>query len=126
MEYVSHCELTINGQKISNFKSVTEGDMEIRRPIKLMSRTVHASVTPSYIIELEYVVPVSPDREPNWKDLRNGTLTISYESGRHIIYSNVSTLKIGRAKFDGENELVRNIEFGAQKRDELGKKQGVH
>ena len=46
--------------------------------------------------------------------VKGGTLTIDRLDGTRIKYTGVYTLKIGEAKYDGDNEVVRTIEFGAK------------
>jgi hypothetical protein len=117
MEYINRCTLTVNGQDISDFKSVTEDERELARRVNLMHKTGHCSVTPRPGCKLDYAVPLDSP-EFDFAGVKDGTLSIEYENGKRITYSGVRTLKVGESKIDGDNELVRTIEFGAEKRVE--------
>ena len=107
-EYVSLVLLEVNGQNITDFASVEEGEVELGQQVKLMNTTGCCSKTPRYTVEVDYVIP-SDNPIFNFKGVQNGTLTIDYESGTRVTYSGVSTLKIGKAKFDGEKETHMTI-----------------
>ena len=115
MEYINRCTLTVNGQEIEDFKSVTENERELSRQVNLMNTTGHCSVTQRPGCKVDYVVPQAA-AEFDFDSVKDGTLTIEYENGKRITYQGVRTLKIGEAKIDGDNELVKTIEFGAKKR----------
>ena len=114
-EYVNRCLLVVNGQEIEDFKSVTEDERELARKVNLMNKTGHCGVTERPGVKLDYVVPEDAD-EFDFDSVKDGTLTIEYLNGKRISYSGVRTLKIGESKIDGDNELVRTIEFGSEKR----------
>jgi len=111
-EYVSQVLLEVNGQEISDFKSVTEGEVEINKEVKLMNKTGFASATPRYGAEVEYVVP-SDAPEFDFEGVKNGTLTIDKQNGVRVTYTGVYCLKVGSTKYDGDNEVTRTINFGA-------------
>ncbi len=112
MEYVNRCSLEINGQVIEDFKAVTESEVELARQVNLMNKTGHASMTPRHGVSVDYVVPENAE-EFDFSEVKDGTLVIEYENGKRNVFAGVRTLKIGEEKIDGENELVRVIEFGA-------------
>lgn len=109
-EYVTRCTLDVNGQAIEDFKAVTEKEIELHKAIKLMNKTGVAGVTPRYGVDVDYVVPADAP-EFGWEGVKNGTLSIEYENGKRTTYTGVYIGKIGQAKVDGENELVRTIEL---------------
>jgi hypothetical protein len=111
-EYVINILLEVNGQEISDFKSVTEGEVELTKQINLMNKTGFGRVTGRYGVEVEYVVP-SDAPEFDFAGVKNGTLTIDKQNGLRVTYTGVHTLKIGSTKYDGENEAVRTINLGA-------------
>ncbi|MCX5785666.1 MAG: hypothetical protein NTX59_08245 [Elusimicrobia bacterium] len=111
-EYASAIVLEINGKKIDDFKSVTEKKRTIRKVVKLMGGIGTANVTPELGATVEYVVPDSKTQF-DFDSVKNGTLTITYESGARVIYTGITTLEIGEAKADGENEINRTIDFAA-------------
>lgn len=111
-EYVMNVRLEVNGQEISDFKSVTEGEVDLAKPINLMNKTGFGSVTPRHSVEVEYVVP-SDAPEFDFSGVKNGTLTIDLQNGVRTTYTGVRTLKIGASKYDGENEVTRTISLGA-------------
>ena len=115
MEYINRCTLTINGQEITDFKSVTEDERELARKVNLMNKTGHCTVTQRPGCKVDYVVPLDAP-EFDFDSVTGGTLSIEYENGKRITYTGVRTLKIGESKVDGDNELVRTIELGAEKR----------
>jgi hypothetical protein len=117
MEYVTKVSLEVNGQEITDFKSVTEGERELRKKIKLMNKTGFVKTTPDFTVQVEYMLPTD-DPEFDFESVENGTLTIDKENGVRITYTGVSTLKIGEAKYDGENEMTQVIDLGATGRIE--------
>lgn len=113
MEYVTHCTLTINSKEVTDFKSVTEQDVDHFKQVPLMSKTGHARLTPRLRVSVEYVVPQTAPFD--WSSVANGTLSIAYDSGRRRTYYGVYVLKEGAEKKDGENEATREIELGVEK-----------
>lgn len=112
-EYVSRVLLEVNGQEITDFKSVAPAEVELRKQVKLMNKTGHTNITPRYSIKVEYVIP--SDVTPyDWASLEGGTLTIDWENGKRTTYTGVCTLKDGEAKADGDNEITKSIELGAE------------
>jgi len=116
-EYVNTCLLEINGQQIEDFKSVTEDEQELARKVNLMNKTGSCGVTPRPGVKVDYVVPEDAT-EFDFASVKDGTLTIEYMNGKRTTYSRVRTLKIGEGKIDGDNELVKTIEFSAESRVE--------
>lgn len=116
-DYIASCTLEVNGQKISDFKAVTEGAREIRKQFKKMGGTGFITTSPLLGVSVDYLVPqVSPY---DWDALTGGTLTIVYEGGRTVVYTGVSTLSVGEAKADAENEMVQTVQLGAEARKEV-------
>jgi hypothetical protein len=116
-EYASEIVLEINGNKMADFKSVTEKKRAIRKVVKLMGGTGTAKVVPELGVLVDYVVPDNKTQF-DFPAVKNGTLTITYESGARVIYTGVSTLEIGEAKADGDNEITKTIDFTATGRRE--------
>lgn len=114
-EYVSKVLLEINGQSVTDFKTVSEDAIVLRKVVRLMNKTGNIKVVPQYGLKLGYVIPKDAP-EFNFEAVENGTLTIDYENGTRRKYTGVSTLEIGEVTYDGDNEAVKNITFGAQKR----------
>jgi hypothetical protein len=113
-EYVSQVLLEINGKKITDFKSVTEGERELYGAVKLMNGTGHYKKQERPTVKLDYVIPLD-GAEFDFTEVRGGTITIDYQNGTRRRYTGVYTTKIGEAKFDGESEgVVRAIEFSAK------------
>jgi hypothetical protein len=115
MEYVSRVFLDVNGQSIADFKSATENERELHKQVNLMHKTGHTKVTTRYGVQVEYVVPETAE-EYDWDSVSDGRLTIEYENGNRITFTGVYVLKIGEAKADGDNEMTKTIELGAEKR----------
>jgi hypothetical protein len=111
--YVSQVLLEINGKSITDFKAVTEGERELYGTVKLMNTTGHISKQQRPTVRLDYVVP-SDTPEFNFSEVKGGTITIDYQNGTRRKYTGVYTTKIGEAKFDGENEVTKTIEFSAK------------
>ncbi len=114
-EYVSRVLLEVNGQSIEDFKSATEKEVELHKQVNLMNKTGHMATTPRYQVEVEYVVPET-STEFDWEAVSDGRLTIERMNGERVTFTGVYTLKAGDAKADGENEMVRAITLGAEKR----------
>ncbi len=116
-EYVSTVTLEVNGQKITDFKTVTEKEVELHKAVNLMNHTGVMSTTPRYGVEVDYVIPKGV-AEFDWRTLKDGTLTIDHQDGRRVTFSGVYPGKIGAAKYDSENEVVRTIDLVAVDRKE--------
>lgn len=113
-EFVSRVLLEINGQSITDFKSVTEGERELYGNVKLMSGTGHVKKMQRPSVKLDYVIPLDSP-EFDFAQVKGGTITIDYQNGTRRQYAGVYATKIGEAKFDGESDgVVRAIEFSAK------------
>lgn len=111
--YVSQVLLEINGQNITDFKSVTEGEQELYGTVKLMNTTGHMKKQARPTVKVEYVVPSDVD-EFDFTAVAGGTLTIDYQNGTRKKYTGVYTTKIGELKLDGDGDPVKTIEFSAK------------
>lgn len=115
-EYVTQALLEINGQSITDFKTVTEGERELYGPVKLMNKTGHGKKRERPSAKLDYAIP-SDGPEFDFTTVKGGTLTIDRENGTRIKYIGVYTTKIGEAHYDVDAEcVVKTIEFSATKR----------
>jgi len=112
MEYECQVKLDVNGKSITDFKTFTDDEEEIHKRVKLMIKIGFMAVTPSYGMKVDYVVPLTAP-EIDWKTVKNGRVTVEYDSGRRVTYTGVYLLKVGEKKTDGENETVRTVELGA-------------
>lgn len=115
MEYVNRCTLAINGQNIEDFKKFTDNERELARQVNLMNKTGHCSVTQRPGCKVDYVVPLDAP-EFDFDSVKDGQLTVEYDNGKRVLFTGVRTLKIGEEAIDGDNEVVRTIEFGAANR----------
>lgn len=114
-EFVSQVRLEINGQNVTDFKSVEEKEFELHKVVNLMNTTGHISTKERYGVNVEYVVPLDTP-EFDFTQVKGGTITIDYQNGTRVKYTGVYVLKIGALKHDGENESVKTIEFSAKNR----------
>lgn len=114
-EYVSQVLLEINGQSITDFKSLSEDAIVLRKAVKLMKKTGFIGMTPQYGVKVDYVIPKDNPRF-DFAAVAGGTLTIDYENGTRIKYTGVSCTEIGETRYDSENEAVQSISFVATKR----------
>jgi hypothetical protein len=114
-EYVSKVLLDVNGQSIDDFQSVSIKETEIHKTVNLMNKTGHTKVTPRHAVDVEYVVPET-DSEFDWESVSDGRLSIEYGNGKRTTFTGVYVLKVGEAKADGETEMVKTIELGAEGR----------
>lgn len=110
-EFVTRCTLECNGQAIEDFKSYKEAAVVHRKTVNLMHKTGFAALTPRYGFSVDYVVPTGP--EFDFAAVKNGRFTVEYEGGGRRTYTGVSMLQRGESTIDGENEMVRTIDFGA-------------
>jgi hypothetical protein len=113
-DYLNKVTLEVDGQEVTDFKTFTEKELELAKQVNLMNKTGFMPVTPRYGVNVDYVVPA--EGEFDWESVKDGRLTAEYPNGQRITFTGVRTLKIGEAKVDGENEVVRTIELGAVKR----------
>jgi len=111
-EYVSRVLLEINGQEITDFKSVSEKEVKVAEAVKLMNKTGFTMATKRFEVDVEYVVP-SDAPEFDFEGLQGGTLTIDKMNGVRVVYTGCYTLKVGATKYDGEKESTRTIDIGA-------------
>lgn len=115
-DYVTKITLAINGEEITDFKSVTEKEYELRKQVKLMNKTGFINVTPQFGVDVEYVVPENAP-EYDFSSVEGGTLILTFGNGEITTYTGVCTLKIGATKYDGDNEATRTIELAATGRE---------
>lgn len=109
-EYVRKVLLEINGQEITDFKTVTEGERTLRVPVKLMAKTGFATITQRPTVQVDYVIP-KDNPEFDFDSVEDGTLTIDYENGKRITFSGICTDKVGQVKYDEDNDAVKQIDF---------------
>jgi len=114
-EFVSQVLLEINGQNITDFKTVEEKEFELHKTVNLMNTTGHIRTHPRYGVNLEYVIPFDGP-EFDFSQVKGGTITIDYQNGTRVKYTGVYVLKIGSLKHDGDKESTRTIEFSAKTR----------
>lgn len=113
--YISKCELTFNGQSLTDFSAFSESERALAQQVNLMNKTGYADLTPRYQITLDYNVPASGD-EFDWDGLRDATLVVEYDGGRRTQYSGVRTLSVGESALNGNDHLVRPVTLGAATR----------
>lgn len=111
-EFVTRCKLECNGKAIEDFKSYKESAVVHRKAVNLMHKTGFATQTPRFAFSLDYVVPTAGP-EYDFAAVENGRFTAEYEGGRRRTFTGVSVLQIGDSTIDGENEMVRAIDFSA-------------
>jgi len=114
--YVSSIVLAVNGQNISDFKSVTPKAVDRYKAVKLMGKTGFIKVTPRYAVDVEYVLPETGAFD--WSTVSDGTLTITESGGKQIVFTGVFILTEGDVKYDAENEATMAVSLGAAKRTE--------
>lgn len=115
--YITSITLEVNGQKLEDFNSFTEKERVFKRPVNLMNTTGTTKVRERHGFMIDYVVPADKP-EFDFQGVEDATVTIDYENGKRISYGEVQCLSIGEAKFDGEKEVVKPIEFIAGTRTE--------
>ena len=116
MEYCSKVTLEVNGKTITDFKSFTEKEVQYYKQVSLMNKTGHMAVTPRHAVSVEYVKPTSG--EFDWASVKSGRLSVEYENGQRVTYTGVYILTKGEEKTDGDNEITRTIDLGAEGRFE--------
>ena len=114
-EYASQVLLEVNGLSVDDFNSVTEKEVEVRKPVRLMNKIGVVSVVPQYGVQVEYVVPKDAP-EFDFDSVSDGTLTIDLQNGVRKQYAGVYTLKVGDTKYDGDKEATRTIDLIAMRR----------
>lgn len=115
--YITRVILEINGEQEEDFNAFTEKERVFKKTIHLMNTTGTTRVKERLHFSLDYVVPADkPERK--FEEIEDGTVTIDYENGKRISFGEVECLSIGEAKFDGDKEVVKTIEFVAGTRTE--------
>lgn len=115
--YIASITLEINGAKREDFNAFTEKERVFRKAVNLMNTTGTLKVKGRHLFSIDYVVPADKP-EFDFEGLEDGTVTIDYENGRRICFGEATCLSIGEAKFDGDKEVVKTIEFVAGTRTE--------
>jgi len=115
--YITSITLEINGQQLEDFNSFTEKERVFKKTVNLMNTTGTVKVKARHNFSLDYVVPADKP-EFDFEGITAGTVTIDYENGKRISFGEVECLSIGEAKFDGDKEVTKNIEFAAGIRTE--------
>jgi len=113
--FITRVLLEINGKNITDFKSVTLGEREHYKAVKLMNTTGHAAMMARHTAKVDYVVP-SDAPAFDFSQVKGGTLTVDYQNGTRVKLGGVYIVKEGEEKFDGDNECVKTIEFSAKTR----------
>jgi len=109
-EYVARITLTVNGVDVQDFNSITEKEVELHKPVKLMRKTGFVTVTPRYAVQVEYVLPKDAPAF-DWEAVAAGTLIVDREDGTPITYTDVYVEKVGEIKADGEKEATQQIDL---------------
>jgi len=115
--YVSQVLLEVNGQSVTDFSSVEENEYEVYKAVNLMNGTGHLKTRERYGLKLDYVVP-SDSEEFDFNTVAGGVITIDKQNGKRTTYTGVYVTKIGSAKYDGEKEVTKTVEFSAKARKE--------
>lgn len=113
MEYVSRCDVVIDGEKEDNFKNFKRNEVEDSVEVKLMRKTGSADVTPRHSFSIDYVIPAGPKR--NFKAIKNSTIMVVMDDGSPLEFYGVRCRKRGEYTVDGEKETVQTITFGAER-----------
>jgi hypothetical protein len=119
LTYVVRAEVNMNGSAITDFKAFEETTRVVSKAVPLMHSTGNAQLTRRFAFTLDYVVPSV--NEIDWETYvgtgGTGTASLVYDSGTQIDFGQVSLIEVGAATVDGENELVRKLQFMAGTRN---------
>jgi len=115
--YIASITFEINGELLEDFNAFTEKERVFKKAVNLMNTTGTIKVKGRHNFSLDYVVPADK-AEFDFEGVEDGTVTIDYENGKRISFGEVECLSIGEAKFDGDKEVTKNIEFAAGTRTE--------
>lgn len=115
--FITRCELSINGATEKNFKSFTEKATTHGISVNLMNETGYAKKTQRWQVEVDYVVPQVNPRD--FSTLANGTLTVEYNGGERHNYGGVNLLEVGDSTIDGDNEKIQKVTLLCETRDGL-------
>ena len=113
--YITTITLEIDGELLEDFNSFTEKGRVKKKLVKLMNGHGTTKVTASNLFSLDYVIPADKT-EFDFDGLEDATVTVDYENGTRISFGGCEVLSIGEAKFDGDKEVTKNIEFAATTR----------
>jgi hypothetical protein len=115
--YIASITLEVNGEKLDDFTTFTEKERVFKKPVNLMNTTGTLKTKARHFFSIDYVVPANKT-EYDFQSVEEGTVTIDYENGKRISFGQVNCLSIGEAKFDGDKEVTKQIEFVAGIRTE--------
>jgi hypothetical protein len=110
MKYVSIRSLTINGKAFEHYTEFSEGEVEKRAPVNLMTRTGVVSKTPRRTLMLTTVVPAGVEEE-DWEGMEDAVIVAEDESGRRITWTGCYVAKAGEAKASPDKEVTRQVDF---------------
>jgi hypothetical protein len=116
-EYLTSITYEVNGQQLEDFNAFTEKERVFKKTVNLMNTTGIIKVKGRHHFSLDYVVPATRP-EFNFEGVEDGTVTIAAENGSRISFGQVSCLSVGEAKYDGDKEVTKTIEFVAGTRNE--------
>lgn len=115
--YATQITLTVNGAQLEDFNAFTEKERVFKKTINLMNSTGFVRTFQRHHFTLDYVIPADKP-EYDFEKVQDATVVIGYESGRIVQFGGVECLSIGDAKYDGDKEVTKAIEFGATYRVE--------
>jgi len=114
-KYITRAKLEIDGQVVGHLKNVKEGERELRKQFRLMEGVGVTATVPLHGFTADYVIPAA-DPEFDFDRVEGVRATLYYENGTKISYLDCDCLKVGEVAFDGENEAVKTVTFGAADR----------
>lgn len=117
MSAIAKVELTFDGSTVTDFKSISENEIEVGKEVEYASKTGFVEIPPKYGFQLEYVEPKTGPFDFGKFAKAEGTAVIHYDGGTTATYYGVRLLKKGEKKADGRNEIVVPYTFTATRRD---------
>lgn len=115
-QYVSSVEIAVDGKKVDakNFKELA---MSIRGMVKLMKKRGFVKKTPDIQLSFDYPLPVANEIDFADDAYENVPVVVAKDGGGTINYSGCFVMDISEATYDDENEAVKTITWGAEKKD---------
>jgi len=114
-EFVSRVDVAIDGKPIEDMKNFKILKRTPRKMVELMKKTGFVKKTVRHTFSLDYVAPV--ENPIDFEGMENIPVAVAAQGGKTINYLDAFVIEVGDETFDGENESVQTILFGASGRE---------
>jgi len=111
---VTRISLEVNSVNYEFFNAFTEDERVISKQVEYMNVTGYSLMLQRHTFSLDKVRTFGDTLD--FDTVVNGTVTIEYETGQRVTFSQVHVMSVGAETADGTSDMVSTILFGAQSR----------